>query len=118
MESTTRTGGFLYRPVLLPCGPYAWFFGGGACPSAYIARLFDSDPEYADNLTTQKLVDFAEAHPDYDILLTMVDGSKVLRFDSSPQHRHQIPHLLADDYLHSYLTDRNYESGSMQRVKA
>jgi hypothetical protein len=85
---------------------------------AHIARLLDAEPDYAENLTTEKLVEFAEAHPDYNILLSTVGGATVLRFDSSPQHRHQIPHLLADDYLHSYLTDRNYESGSKKRVKA
>jgi hypothetical protein len=85
---------------------------------AHIARVLETEPEYARNLTTEKLVEFAEANPDYNILLSTMDGAKALRFDPSPQHRHQIPHLLADDYLHSYLTDRNYESGSKQRVKA
>lgn len=84
---------------------------------AYVARLVQSDHEYAKNLTTKKLVEFVEENPDYDIPVATVDGAKVLRFDPSPQHRHQIPRLLADDYLHSYLTDRNYEAGSKQRVQ-
>ena len=57
-----------------------------------------------------------QVYPDYNIPLTTVDGTKALLFDPSPQHRHQIPRLLADDYLHSYLTDRTYEAGSKQRV--
>lgn len=84
---------------------------------ASIARLMQSDPDYAKNLTTKKLIAFVESYPDYDIPITTVDGKKALRFDASPQHRHQIPRLLADDYLHSYLTDRNYEAGSKQRIR-
>jgi Kiwa protein KwaB-like len=85
---------------------------------AYVARLVQSEPDYAKNLTTESLIAFAELYPDYDIPISTVDGKKALRFDASPQHRHQIPRLLADDYLHSYLTNRNYEAGSKQRVRA
>lgn len=85
---------------------------------AYVARLVQSDPEYAKNLTTKKLVKFVEDNPDYNIPVSTVGGAKVLLFDPSPQRRHQIPRLLSDDYLHSYLTERNYEAGSKQRVKA
>lgn len=84
---------------------------------AYIARLLRSDPDYAKNLTTKNLVKFVRSYPDYDIPITKVGGKRALQFDASPQHRHQIPRLLADDYLHSYLTDRNYEAGSKQRVR-
>lgn len=83
---------------------------------AYVARLVQSDPDYAKNLTTDKLIKFVEDNPDYNIPLSTMNGAKVLRFDPSPQHRHQIPRLLADDYLHSYLTNRSYEAGSKQRV--
>lgn len=85
---------------------------------AAVARLVDSDPDYAKNLTTAKLVSFIMSNPDYNIPVSTLNGKTVLHFDPSPQHRHQIPRLLADDYLHSYLTDRNYEAGSKQRVKA
>ncbi len=85
---------------------------------ASVARLIQTDPEYAKNLTTKKLVDFVENNPDYNIPMSYIHGEKALRFDPSPQHRHQIPRLLADDYLHSYLTGRNYEAGSKQRMKA
>lgn len=85
---------------------------------AYVARLLQSDPEYTKNLRTKKLVKFVETYPDYDIPVTTINGKNALVFDPSPQHRHQIPRLLADDYLHSYLTDRNYEAGSKQRLQA
>jgi hypothetical protein len=85
---------------------------------ASVARLVESDPEYASKLTTDRLIEFVEANPDYSIPVSTVDGHKALLFDSAPQHRHQIPRLLADDYLHSLLTDRNYEAGSKQRVQA
>jgi hypothetical protein len=85
---------------------------------ASIARLIEADPEYAANLTTERLVAFVETNPDYDIPVTEVGGQRMLRFDPSPQHRHQIPKLLADDYLHSQLTNRNYEAGSKHRVQA
>lgn len=83
---------------------------------AHVARLVADDPEYAKSLTTKKLVDFVENHPEYDIATSKVQGKKSLKFDSSPQHRHKIPRLLADDYLHSYLTNRSYEAGSKQGV--
>lgn len=85
---------------------------------ASVARLVQTDPEYANNLTTEKLIEFVEHNPDYNIPVSNVQGEKALRFDPSPQHRHQIPRLLADDYLHSYLTGRNYEAGSKLRMKA
>ncbi|HBO53841.1 MAG TPA: hypothetical protein DD664_01255 [Janibacter terrae] len=81
-----------------------------------VARIVAADAEYAAHLTTESLVSFAEQHADYHIPVTEVDGQKTLVFDSSPQHRHQIPKLLADDYLHSFLTGRNYEAGSKQPV--
>lgn len=81
---------------------------------AYVARRVQDDPGYAENLTTKKLVEFAGEHPEYDIATCKIDGKKALHFDSSPQHRHKIPRLLADDYLYSYLTGHSYEAGSKQ----
>lgn len=83
---------------------------------AQIARLLDHEPEYAAHLTTDRLVAFIEANDDYDIPTSVIDGRRVLLFDPTPQHRHQIPKLLADDYLRSELTDRKYEAGSKHRV--
>lgn len=83
---------------------------------AYIARLLDADPDYAKKLTTENLIKFVEDNPEYNVCVSEMTGEKALKFDPSPQHRHQIPKLLADDYLHSQLTDRNYEAGSKHRV--
>lgn len=85
---------------------------------AAVARLLESDPDYASHLTTKRLIQFARNNPDYKIPMGEVEGEPALRFDASPQHRHQIPKLLADDYLHSQLTQRNYEAGAKQRVQA
>lgn len=85
---------------------------------AAVARLLESDPDYASHLTTKRLIQFVTDNPDYKIPMGQVEGKPALRFDPSPQHRHQIPKLLADDYLHSQLTKRNYEAGSKQRVQA
>lgn len=84
---------------------------------AHVARLVEADPEYAASLTSRNLIRFVESNPDYDIPLSTVQGQRALLFEPSPQHRHQIPRLLADDYLHSFLTERNYEAGSKQRVQ-
>ena len=82
---------------------------------AHIARVLRDDPDYARVLTTERLVAFVENH-NPDIPLAVRNGKTILSFDPSPQHRHQIPRLLADDYLHSFLTDRKYEAGSKQPV--
>lgn len=84
----------------------------------HVARLVNDDPEYAKHLTTKKLIAFVEKYPAYAIATSKVDGKKSLKFESSPRHRHKIPRLLADDYLHSYLTDRSYEAGSKQDMSS
>lgn len=81
---------------------------------AYVARRLERHPDYLSHLTTKKLVEFAQRNPEYNIPTTTVGGKKALKFESSPQHRHKIPRLLADDFLHSYLTETNYEAGSKQ----
>jgi hypothetical protein len=83
---------------------------------AYVARLVERDPEYAALLTTERLVEFIRDNPQFDIPVSSVDGVPALKFETSPQHRHQIPRLLADDYLFSQLTERSYEAGSKLRV--
>ena len=85
---------------------------------ASVARLIEADPDYGAALTTERLVAFVQANPDYGIPVTSVAGEARLRFEPSPQHRHQIPRLLADDYLHSLLTRRNYEAGSKHHLQA
>jgi hypothetical protein len=84
---------------------------------AAVARLIAAEPDYVKHLTTRNLVAFIEANPDYNIPLVESGGKRILKFDSSAQRRHQIPKLLADDFLHSELTNRNYEAGSKHRVQ-
>lgn len=85
---------------------------------ASIARLLESDPGYVEHLTTRRLIKFVKENPDYDVPLGQLNGKPALQFIPSPQHRHQIPKLLADDYLHSQLTNRNYEAGSKHRMQS
>lgn len=81
-----------------------------------ISRTLEADPQLAGHLRTEELVAFAERNPAYGIALGEVDGRRALRFDPSPQHRHRILRLLADDYLRSGLTGRRYEAGSKARA--
>lgn len=83
---------------------------------AHVARRISADPSYAAVLTTEKLVTFVTDHPEYEIATVEAGGERRLSFETSPQHRHKIPRLLADDYLHSYLTNRSYEAGSKQEA--
>lgn len=83
---------------------------------AQIARLLAADPHYAHHLTMPKLLAFIDAHPHLDIELVGEGEARSLRFDRSPQQRHKIVKLLADDYLTSRLTDRDYEAGSKSRI--
>jgi hypothetical protein len=83
---------------------------------AAVARVVERDPGYAALLTTERLVEFANANPDFQIEVDTRDGQPALVFDPSPQHRHRIPKLLADDYLSSTLSGHLYEAGSKSRV--
>lgn len=82
---------------------------------AQVARRMEADPEYAQLLTTERLVVFAIEHPEYAI--ATADQARLV-FDPSPQTRWAIPKLLADDYLYSELTQRSYEAGSKSEVRA
>jgi hypothetical protein len=81
-----------------------------------VSRLLDSDPEYAALLTTEKLVDFLGQNPHIEIEVEGSGPDAKLVFDPSPQKRYRIPKALADDYLSSRLTGRDYEAGSKQRI--
>ncbi|MFC7959216.1 Kiwa anti-phage protein KwaB-like domain-containing protein [Rhodococcoides kroppenstedtii] len=84
---------------------------------AQIARLIASEPDYPQKLKMGNLIRFIEANSQFGIDLGTVRGKKALLFDPSPQRRHQIPRLLADDYLFSFLTNRSYEAGSKLRLQ-
>lgn len=83
---------------------------------ASLARTLEADPGYAAQLTTQRLVSFVDANPQFGV---RVDGSgdeRRLVFEPAPQTRYRIVKLLADDFLRSDLTQRRYEAGSKQRM--
>ena len=81
---------------------------------ASIARTLDADPEYAKLLTTPRLADFLAQNPQINIEVTGTGDSRSLVFDPRSQNRYAILKLIADDYLHSTLSGRNYEAGSKQ----
>lgn len=96
----------------------------GACTSqpqmmakmASIRRSMDEDPAYAAAMTMPKLIRYIERNPSINIAIAGSGGSKRLVFDPSPATRFQIVKLLDDDYLHSILTERDYEAGSKVRA--
>ena len=81
-----------------------------------LARTLESDPSYADILTTKNLVAFLRDNEHIEIEVVGAGGKAELVFDASPQRRFLIPKLMADDFLTSALTRRNYEVGSKARL--
>lgn len=81
-----------------------------------IVRKLEEDPDFAANLTTERLVGFVAEHPQYGVLVTGEGDERRLVFEPSPQTRYRIVKLLADDFLRSDLTQRLYEAGSKQEV--
>ena len=79
-------------------------------------RTLAADPDYADALTTARLVDFLDENPHIPIELEGAGDDRRLVFDPAPQKRYLIPKALADDFLRSDLTSRRYEVGSKQRL--
>ncbi len=81
-----------------------------------LSRTLEADPDYADSLTTPRLLEFLDANPQIDIAIAGEGSARHLVFESSPQKRYLIPKALADDFLRSELTSRRYEAGSKQRL--
>ena len=79
-------------------------------------RTLAADPDYADALTTARLVDFLGENPHIPIELEGAGDDRRLVFDPAPQKRYLIPKALTDDFLRSDLTSRRYEVGSKQRL--
>jgi hypothetical protein len=79
---------------------------------ASIARSMQADAAYATALTMTNLLRFIDQHQQYGIKTTGSGNRRRLVFESVPTERYKILHLLDDDYLHSQLTQRSYESGS------
>jgi Domain of unknown function (DUF4868) len=76
-----------------------------------IAEKMAARPAYAAAMTTERLIEFAEERG-IEIDTEEVDGVRQFVFLSDPQHRWRILKLLDDDYLHSTLTEIDYEVNS------
>jgi len=83
-----------------------------------IVRTIEEDPDFAASLTTERLAGFVAEHPQYGVLVAGDGAERRLVFEPSPQTRYRIVKLLADDFLRSDLTQRLYEAGSKQEVRA
>lgn len=83
-----------------------------------IKRSMDADPEYAAAMTMPKLIDYVTQHPHVDIAIIGGGSDRKFVFDPSPAKRFQLLKLLDDDFLHSVLTERDYEAGSKQQTAA
>lgn len=83
---------------------------------AQLSRTLDAEPDYAEVLTTERLLLFLDANPQIRIATTGAGDDRRLVFEPSPQKRYLIVKALADDYLHSELSQRTYEVGSKSRI--
>jgi hypothetical protein len=79
-----------------------------------IASKIAADPAYAAAMTTASVIAFAEEH-NIEIDTVEVDGERQLEFHRDSARRYRILKLLDDDYLHSQLTDLDYEANSKSR---
>jgi hypothetical protein len=77
-----------------------------------IAEKMSRDPSYARAMTMESLLAFLAKHPDVEIDVEGPVGSQQLVFHNDPARRWRILKLLDDDYLHSELTNENYEANS------
>lgn len=82
-----------------------------------IARSLE-EPDYAAAMTMDKLVAFVHANPALGVEVVGKGAKAELVFDNSPQKRFKLLNLLDDDFLHSALTDREYEAASKVRAGA
>jgi hypothetical protein len=83
---------------------------------AQLARILEAEPEYAQLLTTARILDFLDHNPHIPIATTGQGDERRLLFESSPQKRYLIVKALADDYLRSELSQRTYEVGSKVQI--
>lgn len=81
-----------------------------------VARRMDDDPAYAQAMTMEKIAPFARDRPDLKDILEGPEGEEEFVFHRDPQRRWRILKLLDDDYLHSEVTDLDYEANSKNPV--
>lgn len=79
---------------------------------ASIKRSMDADSAYAEAMTMDRLIAYIEGHPHVHVEVVGSGAHRQLVFDPKPACRFQILKLLDDDFLHSMLTERDYEAGS------
>lgn len=77
-----------------------------------IAERMERDPSYSEHLTMTNVLTFAEEHPEIELDVEGGPGEEALVFHREPRRRWRILKLLDDDYLHSQLTELNYEVNS------
>jgi len=79
---------------------------------ASIRRSMDEDSEYAAAMTMDRLVAFVRERDYIDVDIETEGDKDFLVYHDDVTKRFQLLKLLDDDYLHSILTQRDYESGS------
>ncbi|MDP9404214.1 MAG: DUF4868 domain-containing protein [Actinomycetota bacterium] len=77
-----------------------------------ITEKMARNAEYAKALTRHRLLGFAALHPSLELDLEGPPGKEKLVFHNDPQRRWRILKILDDDYLHSQLTEFDYEVNS------
>jgi Kiwa protein KwaB-like len=76
-----------------------------------IAEKMAANPAYASAMTTERVIQFATDN-DIEIDVEEFDGKKKFVFHRDLHRRWRILRLLDDDYLHSQLTELDYEVNS------
>ncbi len=75
-----------------------------------------ANPTYRAAMSTERLIEFAAEH-NLEIDVEEIDGENRLVFHADPARRWRILKLLDDDYLHSQLTQLNYEVNSKSPLR-
>jgi Domain of unknown function (DUF4868) len=82
-----------------------------------IAEKIASNPAYLEAMAMDKILAFLEERPHIDIDIEGSGSDARFVFYNDPKRRWRILHLLDDDYLHSPLTELDYESNSKNLLK-
>lgn len=81
-----------------------------------IADKIEKDPDYLDAMAMAKITAFLKDRPHIEIDIEGSGKDAQFVFHNDPQRRWRILHLLDDDYLHSPLTDLDYEANSKNLI--
>ena len=73
-------------------------------------------PGYRQAFTQERVVAFIRANPHVQIELSGDGPDAAIVHQNDPQHRWALLKLVDDDFLHSSLTDMNYEANSKSVV--